>query len=172
MTQGGDGGFLSGYLGTDWLRSILYKHYNLSPKTSTSKPYSLLFVQRTHNRNWVNPSLYTKTIQRKFKEVFFCFRNSPIENSTKRVLLVFNHIREANPWFLSHGYSSHSSRCGYYQLHFPSSSFCGDWSFSSSLHWILPCWNCFTCPPSLHLRSQLWLFNVSRKRPSFPRWWL
>lgn len=71
MRQAGDGGFLSGFLGTDWVRSLVYKKYGLEPQPTNSTQYQLLFVQRTNSRRWVNPHMYLKHIKKRFHKVGF-----------------------------------------------------------------------------------------------------
>lgn len=55
MKQEGDGGFFTGFLGTDWMKGLAYKHFDISPSNERSNKYTLLFAQRTNSRKWRNP---------------------------------------------------------------------------------------------------------------------
>lgn len=69
MKQGGDGGFLTGYLGTDWIRSLVYKRFNLQPTPINQTKYELLFVYRTNTRRWIHGERYVKALKERFGEV-------------------------------------------------------------------------------------------------------
>lgn len=69
MKQGGHGGFLPGFIGTDWIRSLVYKRYGLQPRPFNSTSYQLLFVQRSHTRKWVNATAIIHSIQERWKAV-------------------------------------------------------------------------------------------------------
>ena len=69
MKQGGDGGFFTGFLGTDWMKGLAYKHFDISPSNERSNKYTLLFAQRTNSRKWRNPEQITRLILSRYNEV-------------------------------------------------------------------------------------------------------
>lgn len=69
MKQGGDGGVLTGYLGTDWIRAIVYKHFDIHLSDDRSGKYLLLFAQRTTTRQWRDPELVLHHIKCHFNKV-------------------------------------------------------------------------------------------------------
>lgn len=69
MRQGGDGGFLSGYLGTDWIRALVYKKFGIQPIPINQVKYDLLFVHRTNSRRWIHGEQYIKALNNRFGEV-------------------------------------------------------------------------------------------------------
>lgn len=69
MKQGGDGGCLSGFLGNDWLRALVYKQFYLTISSDRSNKYILLFAQRTNSRRWRYPGQIIRHIDARFNEV-------------------------------------------------------------------------------------------------------
>ena len=44
MRQGGDGGFLTGFLGSDWMKALAYKQFEIHVSNDQSGKYVLLFA--------------------------------------------------------------------------------------------------------------------------------
>ena len=70
MKQGGDGGFFTGYLGTDWMKGIVYKHYYISLSNKQTNKYLLLFAQRTNSRKWRNPEQIVRHLSSRYNDVY------------------------------------------------------------------------------------------------------
>ena len=70
MKQGGDGGFFTGYLGTDWMKGIVYKHYYISLSNKQTNKYLLLFAQRTSSRKWRNPEQIVRHLSSRYNDVY------------------------------------------------------------------------------------------------------
>ena len=101
LKEGGHGGILPGYLGSDWIRCIVYKNFNLLPKPMNQSSYQLLFVERTNTRKWANATFYKTMIQNYFHKVLHFLYFHVVENPVVIVFFIPNFIIQSSPNLLS-----------------------------------------------------------------------